>query len=107
MTKEEWRGLYNILDQVYSDFTFAYSDMTNGSNQKIRREGERKVNNAMRLAFMWIERYEEVYILATGGENVSNTSRAYIYDDFSKHRYFGRELSGLLRKIDEMIKLAE
>ncbi|MEQ8241756.1 MAG: hypothetical protein RIA69_21255 [Cyclobacteriaceae bacterium] len=103
MTKEDWQNLYNILDQIHSDFQNAYHDYKNGRNKAIRSQGERKVDSSINLADYHISKNYEAYELLTGIEG-SDYSRAINYDEFKQPRYFGRDLSEFLEKIKVKIK---
>ena len=107
MEKEQWQRLYEVLDNIYSDFHFAYSDYKDGKNKKIRTEAERKVDNAIRLADYHIRRNGEAFELLTGGENIDGFSRVVIYDEFVLPRYFANDLSEFLDKIKLKIKSLE
>lgn len=107
MEKEQWQKLYEILDNIYSDFHFAYPDYKDGKNKKIRADAERKVDNAIRLADFHIKRNWEVYELLTGGEKIDGFGRAIIYDEFVLPRYFAGDLSEFLEKIKLKIKSFE
>ena len=104
MKKEQWQELYEILDNIYSDFHFAYSDYKNGKNKKIRDDAERKVDNAIRLADYNIKKNWEAFELLTGGENIDDFGRTIIYDEFVLPRYFAGELTEFLKKITLKIK---
>lgn len=103
MTKEEWQKLWDTLDKIYSDFIMVYPDYDSGRNKNIRTEAKRKVENLICLADLLISKNYEGYILLTGGENISNYSRAIIYDEFKAPRYFGNSLGDFLQKIKEKI----
>ncbi len=47
MDKKQWQDLYNQLDTIHSEFYFAYPLYQNGSNKQKRKEGKRKVDDAI------------------------------------------------------------
>ena len=104
MDKEQWQNLHNILNQIYSDFYFAYSTSKDGKNKKVRSDAERQVDNAIRLADYHIRKNWEAFELLTGGKEADGFGRAVIYDEFALPRYFGGDLSDFLNKITEKIK---
>ena len=106
MNKEEWRRLYEILNQIHSDFYTAYHEYDKGKNKKIRKAGERRVEDAIFHADHHICKNIEAYKLLTGDDG-SDYSRAIIYDEFRQPRYFGRDLGGFLKLIQTKINSLE
>ena len=104
MDKNQWQNLYDILNQIYSDFYFAYSTSKEGKNKKIRSDAARQVDSAIRLADFHIRKNWEAFELLTDGKETSGFGRAIIYDEFVLPRYFGGDLSNFLNKIKEKIK---
>lgn len=102
MDKTEWQSLYNILDQIYSDFYFAYRDSTNGKNKKIRAEADRKVDNVISLAVFHIKKKWEVFELLTGKDS-DGFGKAVIFDEFKLPQYFDFDMREFLEKIKQKI----
>jgi len=50
MTKEEWKELYKILNEIYSEFNKNYRDYQNGKNKKAREEALKRSKSAILLA---------------------------------------------------------
>lgn len=107
MIKEDWQKLYDNLDKVYTDFLLAYPNYDGGSNKKIRAEGQRKVESAIRLAKRYILNNTEAYNLLTGGEGNNSYGRAITFDEFEQPRYFRNDMGDYLEKIKEKIKSVE
>ncbi len=101
MNQEEWKRFYDIFVQIHSDFSTFYLDYTKGSNRKIRDKAERNVDRLIGHAISHIESNYELYELLTGSG--SDYSRAIIFDEFKQCRYFERDLSVFLSKIEEKI----
>jgi len=107
MTIDEWKKLYNILDAEHSTFLLEYPTMRRGRNKKIRATAERKVDNSIRLAKIWIQKYPEAFNLLTGGDDTSDFGRAIIWDEFIRPNYFGGDMTEFLEKIKKKIKSLE
>ena len=80
-----------------------YSNYLNGRNKKIRNDAERTVNNAIQLADYHILKNEDVFNLLTGGNQITDFGRTISYDEFLLPRYFGRDMSEFLNKIQDKI----
>lgn len=106
MTKEQLQNVYNILDGIYSDFHFGYSDYKNGKNIKIRKDGERKVDNSISLACYHIQQNPVIYNLLVG-ENTDGYGQAIIWDEFKLPQWFRKDFPDLLQKINAKIKEME
>lgn len=106
MNKQEWKELYEILDQQYSRFLNAYASYRNGKNKKIRDAAEREVNNAINTSVINIKNKWEAYLLATD-ENGDDYHRSIIFNEFQHPRYFEAEMYDLLKKIETKIKSFE
>jgi hypothetical protein len=104
MNKEQWQNLYDLLNQILSDFLIAYPNYKNGKNKNIRKDAERKIDNSIHLADYHIRKNWEVYELLTGGENNSPQGRTFHYDEFLSPHYFGSDLSEFLIKIRKKIE---
>lgn len=104
MTNKEWQKLFEILDNIHSDFLMHYPYYKNGRNQKIRDDGLRKAENAIQQADFHILENWESYILLTGGEENTDYGRTIIYDEFKQPRYFGNDMANFLTKIKEKLK---
>lgn len=98
MDKTQWQNLYGILNQIHSDFYFAYRDSQNGKNKKIRAEADRKVDNAINLAVFHIRKNWEAFELLTGKDS-SDYGRATIFDEFKLPQYFDFDMREFLEKI--------
>lgn len=102
MDKTLWQNLYNILDQIHSDFYFAYRDSQNGKNKKIRADADRRVDNAISLAVIHIRKNWEVFELLTGKDS-TGFGRAIIFDEFKLPQYFDFDMREFLEKIKQKI----
>ncbi|MEJ1241398.1 hypothetical protein WBG78_24845 [Chryseolinea sp. T2] len=98
MTNEEWKELHNILDQIYSDFYFAYSKYKTGKNAKLRDEGWKDVERLIRLFDLNVTKRYEAFELLTG-DLESDQARVFIYDEIKQPARFGTELAQFLTKI--------
>ena len=103
MDKKQWQDIYKILNDICSEFLLVYPTYKNGKNKAIRKEAERKVDNAIRLADYHVKKNWEVYELFTGGSDVTPFGRAVIYEEFTRPHYFGGDLTKLLGQIEEKI----
>jgi hypothetical protein len=56
------------------------------------------------VKYLLRDKYPEVYILASGGDNRSDFDRAVIMDEFFQHRYIVGDLDTLLFNMKEKIK---
>lgn len=107
MEKEKWKSIFNILDEIHSDFLLEYPHYNNGKNKKIRSDAERNIRNSIRLADYHIKNNPEVFHVLTGEDNISDYERAIIYNEFMRPNYFGNEMSDLLIKIQNKINSLE
>jgi hypothetical protein len=103
MTKEQLQELYESLQKVSADFNYNHSQATHGRNLKIRKDSERRAEHDMIVAKSILNRYPETMNLLTKG--AAGSSEAFILDEFNQSRYFGSDLSEIIRglrsKIDE------
>lgn len=97
MDIQEWQRVYDILERIHSGYYQDYINFKSGSNQKIRKEGERKATSAIQLAKMHIEKNPELLHLAFAKES------PFFMDEFYELRYFDKEMQTLLEKIREKI----
>jgi len=103
MTKDQWKSLYCILEDIYSDFEEAYQESSNGRNKNIRDAANKKVRNSIRLADIHIKDHSEAYELLTGDKEIPGYQRTFNYSDFLKPDFFNVEMDILLRKIKNFI----
>ena len=104
MKKEDWEEVYNQLNKIQYEFSIVYADYQKGKNKQIRERAEKTARYSLTRAEHLLKKHPEVYILLTGGENVTDYHRAIIYDEFTTLRYFERDLNELLGKIEAKIK---
>jgi hypothetical protein len=107
MNKKQWQDIYKILNEIRSEFLLAYPIYKNGKNKAIRKEAEYKIDNVISTADYLVQKNWEVYELFTGGPNVSDYSRAVIYDEFTRPNYFGGDITKLLGQIEVKINSFE
>ena len=98
MNIKQWQNLYDLLEQIHTDFCIADRLYRNGSNKQKRAEGEREVNRAIRLAKPHIEPFEVFALIPKGN---------YMYNKFFTEERFGGDMSDLLLKIREKIDCLE
>jgi hypothetical protein len=99
MNKEGFEKEYKILEKLHSDFHEAYPDFNSGKNKAIRKAAERRVDSAITLTKLNIERNPEILELFAKSE----FGHPFAYDEFYQARYFGRDMSKFLRMIKEKI----
>ena len=107
MTKTEWEEAYKELDKAYNELSDHEHNYLNGSNKKIRAAAERQMGYVKHRIKYLLRKYPEVYDMATGGEGVTDYSRAIIANEFFDDRYVVRDLSNLLLSMGEKIKSFE
>lgn len=107
MNKTELEKIYKILADCLYNFKIAHRDYKDGKNAKIRKDGERRMDNEIALAKDWIYRNRKVYEIASGGENRSDVDRAMYIEETFWIRYFARDIEEILRKLKELIDTLE
>lgn len=107
MNKTELQNIHKILTDCLYNFRIAYRDYKDGRNAKIRKDGERRMDNEIVLAKDWIYRNRKVYEIASGGENRSDFHRAMYIEETFWIRYFARDVEEILRKLKELISSLE
>ncbi len=100
MDKDKFRSTYEVLNNLHSDFIMAYPNYTSGKNKEVRKTAERKVESAITLTKLNIERNPDVSRLFAE----SKFGEPYAYDEFYQPRYFGRDMSEFLRIIKEKLE---
>lgn len=99
MTKEGLEAAYKVLERLHSDFSEAYPDSDSGRNKAIRKAAERRVDSAITLTKLHIERNPELLDLFAKSE----FGHPFAYDEFYQARYFGRDMSKFLTILREKI----
>lgn len=102
MEKKEWQQLLKILESTFSDYRQNYDASRNGKNQQIRKDAQRRVDNAIDIAALWIRKYHEAYILLTG--NGTDFDRAIFWDEFIKPQWFGKDMPEFLQNLRKQIE---
>ena len=90
MTKEEWKELYKILNEIYSEFNKNYRDYQNGKNKKAREEALKRSKSAILLADFHIKKNREALVLLIDG-------RDFFYNEFRKIGYFENDMIDFLK----------
>ena len=107
MTKAEWEEAYNEIDRAHTELAEYEREYRNGSNKQKRKNGEREMDFVIHRVKFLLGKYNEVYILASGGEKATDFSRAVVMDEFLSHRYIVRDLQTLLYNMREKINSLE
>ncbi len=101
MTKEEWIQFKIELDEVYSDFHFAYNDYTNGRNKKIRSDGERRCGYALHKIKFLVKKNADTWGLLEVPEE--GYPAAIHLDDFFTMRYLEGNLANYINRLQAKI----
>jgi len=104
MNKEEWEEAYKNLNEAYRELSIQERDYKNGSNKKIREKAGKEMDYVKHRLTYLFKKYPEVYIMATGGEEASETHRIYIADELFNKRYIIGDIGNLLVSMDTKIK---
>ncbi|MGE8553994.1 MAG: hypothetical protein ACN6OB_08660 [Chryseobacterium jejuense] len=107
MKKTELENIHKILSDCLYEFRIGYSDYKNGSNAKIRKEGERKMDSSISLAERWILNNREIYEIASGGNNRSEFDRAIYIEETFRINYFSRDMEEILKELKKIIDSIE
>lgn len=103
MTKDQWKSLYKLLEQIYQDFEKAYHESENGRTKKIRERAHKNAKHEINMANMHIKDHQEAFDLLLGGKELSDYQKSINYNEFLRPKYFTTDMSIFLNKIKDII----
>ena len=103
MTKDQWKSLYKMLEQIYQDFEKAYSESEKGRTKKIRERAYKNAKHEINMANMHIKDHHDAFELLLSEKELSDFQKAINYNEFLKPQYFTTDMSSFLNKIKDVI----
>jgi len=102
MTKPQLEDSLNKLKEFYGEFRPEYHDYENGKNKKIRDNAYSNVTITIQMTKRYLRKTEEIMEILCDGDT-SDFGRAIIMDEFSSPRYYDKDMSKLIRDVQEKL----
>lgn len=96
--------VYGELNNILQDYMYEYNKFRNGSNKKIRSEGERRIDTLLLRARFIINNHSLIKKLFDDEIKASGSPEVFFVDEFFHWDYFHKDMPSFLERIMAQIE---
>jgi len=102
MTKDQLKEALTKLKEFYREFSLEYNNYKNGKNKNIRENGYSNLKKTIQYTKKFLYSTEEILEILCNGDT-SDYGRAIILDEFSSPEYYEKDMSKLIRDVEDKL----